>query len=147
MMTPTNKLTGLHKFLLGISVALLIVSFTQTAFIGIDGTKDSPEFHGLQCFLAGWAGFLTFGWQTTIIWLANPLYFISVSFILGRSAYSSIVSTLAILLALAFMWFDYRNPRFEISLETGYYYWISSIVVLTVAALHFEFSQPTKDIP
>jgi hypothetical protein len=145
MMTPTdNKLTLVHKFLLGVSLTLLIASFTQTAFIGIDGTKDSPEFYGLQCFLVGWAGFLTFGWQTTVIWLANPLYFISILLFISRSAYSSITSSLAILLALAFIWFDYRNPRFEISIETGYYYWISSIIVLTLAALHFEFSGSTK---
>lgn len=151
MIKPKIVLTALHKSMLFISLILLLISFTQTAihlpgYIPSGGNSDNSDFEGWFLFFFGWLGlFFNTSWQTMIIWLANPLFILSLFLLLEGKTSSSVFSSIATLLALSYIWIGYCEET-ELqgvvkkgSAEPAYYFWLSSILLLTATALHFEY--------
>jgi hypothetical protein len=88
--------------------------------------------------LFGWSSILGGNAIGTFIWLANPLFFISISFLSKQKESGFCISLIASLLALSFCLLDSivtseSGSHSKIaSLENGYYLWVSSMVTLTI---------------
>lgn len=133
MKNMANKKSLLLKILVVfISLVLLILSLTQNAFYVTD-MKESVGSFGLIAFLLGWLDIFEAG----ISWLANPLLIISwIVLIFGRSKFSLIISLLAVIFSLSFLFFKdiiLNEGTLDhgeiIAYGNGYWLWLSSCVI------------------
>jgi hypothetical protein len=83
--------------------------------------------------LFGWLGIVTTGWG--IVWLANPLLFISwISFYRGKKK-ALPFSIMAAVLAASFLFFKAKNKNTIIILGAGYWLWLASCIVCFAGVL------------
>ena len=123
-----------------LSIVLFVASLTQIAFI--TQKPDDPEYSSLFVFGLGWAGFLAGNMLAVVLWLANPLYLLAI--ILGfRGKYmvALICSAIALIMATIFPFIEGiatsesgGGPFYPIvSLNAGYWLWLSAITFLAIA--------------
>lgn len=132
-----KSISALQKVVLLVSISLLILSFTQPAFY-IDREDPDAWSDSIMLFFFGWTAFLGGAYIPFLIWLANPLYIVSVWFIIKKNSKGFYISILASLLAFSFSQLDdlrtsESGTYSEISsLELGYMLWLASYLVLTL---------------
>jgi hypothetical protein len=129
------------KIVLGLSLILFILSLTQTAFL-IDREEDPSAYSdSLTLFLLGWMSFLGGAFIPFIIWLANPLFFLSIYLTIRnnqKALYASIGSTV-----LAFIFSQLKTIMTSESGSSsiiterglGFKLWFTSFAILTVGLL------------
>lgn len=134
------------------SLAIFIVSLTQKALTYSD-FDGQGAYSSLSMFLMGGISVLGGGLLEWLIWLANPLYFISILLLLKRKKQSIKTSILATSVAFTFLFWknilvseNGRNAEI-VALKLGYWLWLSSLVVLTIGTIvYFEKYNDSKPI-
>jgi len=135
-----NKTKYLKYSLLLLSIILFIISLFQPAFF-ID-RKDSDAYSdSLFLFALGWMSFFGGGFIPFLIWLANPLYIISLFLINRKSKTGIITISISIFLALIFanlneiLTSESGSTSKITELGVGYFLWISSFIVLFINSI------------
>lgn len=121
-----------------LSLLLFGASLTQNA-ISFDYNNEIKVASSIDYFFMGSIAFLGGGLLEQIIWMANPLsLFALVHFIKNNDKKVVLSSLSACCLAISFsFWNEILGAESGamasiISLELGYYLWLSSILVLTI---------------
>jgi hypothetical protein len=123
------------QIVLVVSLLLFIISLTQTAVY-----TQGSEMQAFVCFILGWAELFDDG----IAWLANPLFFIAIFFLLIKQVkISTVLSFLAVCMSLYYLSAEtitvneagHRSPI--VSYGPGYYLWIVSCLSLLIGNLIF----------
>lgn len=144
-----NKLNKIKTYVILISLAIFIVSLTQTAltYNDFDGQKTHSS---LSLLFMGGLAILGGGLLEWVIWFANPLYFLAIIFLLKSNKTSKKVSIGAAILALSFTtWKEIlaaengRTATIE-SLNLGYWLWVLSLTILTIGIIYY-FRQLDND--
>lgn len=128
------------KTIVIISLTLFILSLTQTALVydDFDGSKTHSS---ISLFLIGGISFLGGALLEWVVWLANPIYFISIILFLRNNNKAKLVSMTASIIAFSFLFWKEilaaENGRMASisSLKLGYYLWLMSFVVLTIGII------------
>lgn len=126
------------KIVIPVSLLLLGLSFTQNSYY-LEGIPENEHPSTVFLFFLGWIGFLGDYLTGTILWMANPLYILSILLCCtGKRITAFILSLIASILAFSFSLFDgamvSKTETYAkiISLETGYWLWLGSIALLMV---------------
>lgn len=129
------------KFIIiGLSLLLLLLSLFQNAVIVNYAEKIRID-ASIDYFFAGGIAFIGGGLFEEIIWLANPLSLFAIVYFWKNNDKAVSLSLLASALAISFsFWNEILGAESGakakiISLELGYYLWLSSILVLTIGIL------------
>ena len=124
------------KITFSLSVLLFALSLSQTAFY-IDRPKEN-EFSSVIVFAVGWMVFLAGNFFETLIWLANPLYLMTIILSgFSHRIFPIISAIFAIVLALLFLKVDGiatdesgSGTIYKITkLGPGYWLWLSAIAI------------------
>lgn len=120
----------LKKFTVAISFILLAISLTKNAYY-IEGMRESVGSFGLIAFLLGWMDFS----GPLLVWLANPLLFLSWVFLFSKRAKRALIpGILAVIFSMSFLFFENivanegGGKSQIISYDIGYWIWISSFI-------------------
>jgi hypothetical protein len=144
------KTSGIfQKIVIILSLTGLIISLTQPAFyigrIDYDAYANSTVL-----FFLGWTGIFS-GSLESLIWLANPVYFIALYLFIKDNKLSLIMSGAATFLALLFATFptiltSESGARSKItSFELGYKLWVTSFLILFIGTIiNRTFKKPTN---
>ncbi|MNK64903.1 hypothetical protein D3C87_841880 [compost metagenome] len=133
-----NALSRFGQVSIILSLVILTISITQPAFY-IE-SKEDPEAwaDSWLLFLFGWTFPLGGAFVPFLIWLANPIYIISIIFTLKGKKIGFYLSFLASLIAISFIKFDSiitsesgRESPIK-SLELGYKLWLTSLVIMSI---------------
>lgn len=135
-----KNLTTLQLSFVILSFLLFIISLTQPAFY-IDRPENPKAWaDSWLLLLLGWTSLLGGGILNFLIWLANPLYFISAAFLFRGNKFSFVFGLTACILAFSFSRLDSiltsesgHHEKIK-SLELGYYLWFSSFALLTIVS-------------
>jgi hypothetical protein len=136
-MTSDNKRRiGIITF----SALLFCASLTQDAIIynDFDGQKTHASF---PLLIMGGLAILGGGLFEWLVWLANPLYILSIVLFIQSKKNGLILSVLSTLIGLSFLnWNEIlaaesgRTAEIE-SLELGYWLWVSSLAALSIGII------------
>lgn len=119
-----------------LSLSLFIFSLTQHV-ITIEG-YDNKSVTSWEYLTMGSVAIFGGGVLEWLIWLANPLYIVSIILFIKHSKLSMITAFIASFSAVLFStWEEIRtdqngNVASITELKLGYYLWVSSIIVLTI---------------
>jgi hypothetical protein len=129
------------KIAIGLSLIALIVSLTQPAFY-IDRKEDSNAYSdSLTLFFLGWMSFLGGALIPFIIWLANPLYFISIILTIRNKSLGLYFSLGATFLAFLFsqlktiMTSESGSSSVITGRGVGFKLWFISFTILTLGLI------------
>ncbi|MRX68991.1 hypothetical protein SAMN06265349_104331 [Flavobacterium resistens] len=133
------------------SILLFSVSLTQNA-VTINYSNEIKVSSSIDYFLMGSTAFLGGGLLEQIIWMANPLsFFAIIYFIKDNSKKAVVLSFIASCLSVSFsFWKEILGAESGsmaqiVSLELGYYFWVSSILVLTIG-IFIYYKESLKEI-
>ena len=135
-----KKIKTIKSTLIILSIIVFIISLFQPAFF-IDREDSDAYSNSLFLLALGWMSFLGGGFVPFIIWLANPIYVISIFLINKSIKFGIITSLVPILLALIFanlnsILTSESGSKSKITeLGLGFYLWISSFVILFVSSI------------
>jgi hypothetical protein len=124
-----------------LSLIIFAISLTKNAVVTNHVKLNDIEMKtssSLEFFISGSIAFLGGGLFEEIIWLANPLCLISIIMLVKDNQKSKKLSFIALLLAISFAFWkeilanEGGGKAQIISLETGYYLWVLSIIVLNI---------------
>ena len=127
------KSTQIQALTVALSAVVYIISLTQ--YVITDDLTESIS--SWQYLTIGSVAIFGGGILEWLIWLANPLYIISIILFIKNYKLSMITAFLASFLAVIFSsWEEFRIDEKGLStkiihFEPGYYLWVSSILVLT----------------
>jgi hypothetical protein len=138
------------KTIVIISLTIFVFSLTQTALLCND-FNGARTYSSISMFLMGAICLLGGGLLEWIVWLANPIYFISIMFFLRANSKAKLFSIISSVLAFSFLFWKEllaaENGR-TASIETfklGYYLWLMSFIVLT-AGIIIHFKKQAKEL-
>jgi len=126
-----------QRLLLLVTLLLYVLSFPLTAFTyEYQGTKTMA---GYTAFLMGGVAFLGGGAEEWLLWMANPLFMLSIFWLARKKINLSLAgSIVAVLTALSFLLVETvlaaeSGSRGAIeSRGPGYYLWLSGMIALLV---------------
>lgn len=133
-----------------LSLSLFITSLTQYVAT-IDG-YDIKSVSSWEYLTMGSVAIFGGGILEWFIWLANPLYIISIILFIKHSKLSMITAFISLFLAVLFStWEEIRvyqdGDIAQITqLQLGYYLWVSSILVLSFGILFYYRHRHNKKI-
>ena len=126
------------------------MSLTQPAFF-IDRQDDPNAYtNSLILLLMGWMSLLGGAILPFVIWLANPLYFISIIFVIKRKSEGLYLSIGATLLSFIFSLLDtiMTSESGKSSLITGrglgFKLWFASFIILALGLLYAQIFKNSK---
>ena len=140
-MSKQKDLAPLQYVLIIISVLLFSISLSQPAF---EITKGDWGDMGFNLVVCGWAAFLGGGLAEGLVWLANPLYLVSIFLFFIGNKKAIYFSSAATILAVWFItWHQILTSESGesadiLSLGLGYILWLASMVVVTVGMGLYE---------
>jgi hypothetical protein len=135
-----KKIKTIKSTLIILSIIVFIISLFQPAFF-IDREDSDAYSNSLFLLALGWMSFLGGGFVPFIIWLANPIYVISIFLINKSIKFGIITSLVPILLALIFanlnsILTSESGSKSKITeLGLGFYLWISCFIILFVSSI------------
>lgn len=128
-------------FLIIICLATLAISLTQVAFVN-EGSEGIVSEKGWSYFFMGSIVIIGGGTFEWLIWLANPISLYAIILLLKNKKSTIKFSLTAFLIALSFTTWQKilisesgKNGKI-ISLELGYYLWLSSIFLLLIGSIY-----------
>ena len=130
---------------LTLSVGLFIISLTQNPYCTSQGCGET--WSGLAILISGIFGFFLCLANTT--WLANPLIFFAWFYAKKDPKTSLILSGIAGLLAISFLFFDNiitdeaGNISKIVAYKSGYWLWVSSMITMLLGNMVLYFRQFT----
>jgi hypothetical protein len=130
------------------SIYIYLISLTQTAYTTQYGEKVVDQI-SWELLLMGGTAFLGGGLLETIIWLANPLYFLALTFYFIDKKFCKKTIPGALILSINFLFWskilgDESGYMSTITAhKLGYYLWTTSIIVLSIGI----FSEQKIDTP
>ena len=133
----TTGLTTFQKVVILLSVGLFVASLFQPAFY-IDRADYAAWADSKYLALFGWSGVLGGNAIASLIWLANPVYFLAIILLLRQKPAGFYLSIIAALIALSFSLLDSiiasesGSSAKITSLENGYYLWVASMITLVI---------------
>ncbi|HXP52670.1 MAG TPA: hypothetical protein VN922_22135 [Bacteroidia bacterium] len=143
-------LPSIQRITIVLSLILLLISFSQPAFYV--GRPDYDAWsNSLLLFLLGWMGILGGGIPSCLIWLANPLYLISIYFIIKGKSFSVYLALAGTLLALCFLFMNsiLTSESGQMSkitvLKSGYILWLISISTLFIGTVLSQFKKKSSN--
>jgi len=125
-----------------LSLLLFGISLTQNAIVK-NYNDEISSVSSLEFFFMGSTAFIGGGLLEQIIWLANPLSLFAIIYLLKDNRKTIILSLIASVLAISFsFWSEILGAESGsmakiVSLELGYYLWLSSILILTTGVLMY----------
>jgi hypothetical protein len=131
-------LTNIKTQILFLSVFLFAISLTQDA---ISFANESQSHSSLLMLVFGALAILGGGFSEWLIWLANPIYFFSLFLMYQEDKKSIFFAWISFALAFSFsFWKEILNNEagsmaIISSLNTGYYLWVGSMLVLGIGGL------------
>ena len=145
-MFKSKKFTVFQLCAVILSLVLMAIALTKPSF-NLEGQPVDDGSKTWLLFFLGWAGLFVGNVTPTLIWLANPLYILCLIFIYhGRKLYAVIFGFIAFFAALSFFMLDTIMVGESgmvsakiISLEAGYYLWISSLGISALSTLTAYF--------
>ncbi|MFC4687534.1 hypothetical protein ACFO4P_11375 [Epilithonimonas pallida] len=135
-----KKIKTIKSTLIIFSIIVFIISLFQPAFF-IDREDSDAYSNSLFLLALGWMSFLGGGFVPFIIWLANPIYIISIFLISKSFKFGIITSLWSIFLAIIFanlnsiLTSESGSDSKITYLGLGYYLWISSFVILFISSV------------
>jgi hypothetical protein len=149
-----KKLTIVGKFqelpfILKLTTVLSLVFFgtslTQPAYDDAAYSTLNYGGSGFGVLIMGWVS-LSAGILPFLIWLANPIYFISIYLMIKRKWYTILLISIAVILSVSFYFVGPRiiigdNPVIPTFLESGYYLSLASFLILLVGYLINKIKQ------
>lgn len=126
----------IRRVLLFAAVVLFILSFTQPAFNTAQGNREAGNTFLL--FFVGGLGLIADP-LNCFAWLANPLFLIAIWFTARRKRRAFVVAVFAVVLAAGFLGVRHvmvneAGGYADITArKAGYWLWLSSTIVLTIA--------------
>lgn len=141
--TPKKmKLSKDKLYLLILSGIFFTASLTQTAIASAD--LEDKTLSGFALLIMGGTVILGGATLEWFIWLANPLYFISIFLLLKDDNRARITSTIATLIALSFSTWENilvsesgRTGKID-SLGYGYWTWVIGLFILTAGIIYLQ---------
>ena len=135
--------------LIVLSLSLFFISLTLNAFtFEYQGVKIMSS---ISCFLMGSIAVLGGGLLEWIVWLANPLCFISIFCLIMDKPIAQKINIASVILAMSFYsWNSILAAESGtsgkiLSVENGYFIWLVSVVILTVGTFwYFKRYKETK---
>lgn len=128
-----------------LSVTCYITSVFQ---IGINTGSIDRDYYGYHLVVAGWTGL--FAGQFGLAWLANPIYFFTLLLFFRRKVFNFLLAILLVVLALQFVRFQTvivtGANESPFTLGLGYYFWLTSFIILAIGAAINYFKPKSKDI-
>ena len=146
-----NKIQYLKYILFFISIFLFALSLFQPAFF-IDREDSDALSDSLFLFALGWMSFLGGGLIPFIIWLANPLYLLSLFLVKKNIKTGKITISISIILALIFanlneiLTSESGSTSKITELGNGFFLWISSFVILFFCSLFQDKNSSHKSL-
>jgi len=142
------KLKTIQGITILTSLSMFGISLTKNAIIVnyLGATKPIPAY---EYFLMGSTAIIGGGALEWIIWLANPLCLLSIILLISKQKLSMVTSSIALILAISFSFWkeilgNEGGTMSEIvSFESGYYLWLTSILVLTTG-IYLYFHQVSR---
>lgn len=135
-----KKIKTIKSTLIIFSIIVFIISLFQPAFF-IDREDSDAYSNSLFLLALGWMSFLGGRFVPFIIWLANPIYIISIFLISKSFKFGIITSLWSIFLAIIFanlnsiLTSESGSDSKITYLGLGYYLWISSFVILFISSV------------
>jgi len=125
-----------NKILSVLSILIYLISLTQNAF-KVEDLEKIKIYKSYEVLLMGGIGFLGGGIFETFIWTSNIWFLLALIFTKNKKYREALIfSSLATLISTSFMlWKEVlasengRNAKI-VSLELGYFLWITSIIIL-----------------
>ena len=131
------------RYLIALSLIIFILSFTQTAFTVHDHNGNS-QMSSLMVLVMGAFAILGGGLAEWAIWLANPLYILSLILFIRSNKKSRTVSIVAAAIGLSFVLWknilisESGSEATIVSLNAGYWLWLISLA-LSAAGILIRF--------
>ncbi|CAL2103842.1 conserved membrane protein of unknown function [Tenacibaculum sp. 190130A14a] len=119
-----------------ISLLLYMFSFSQNSIV-VNGQGGYKYFSSVSTFLSGAFGVLGGAFHEWLIWLTNPIYFITIYLFTKENKKSKILSLLIVMISLVFtQWkqilINEGGTKASIAyLDVGYWLWVSSFFILS----------------
>lgn len=141
----------LKNTLIIVSVLIFISSLFYPAFF-IDREDSDAWSNSLFLFVFGWTSFIGGGFIPFLIWLANPLYLISLILVKKSNIIGLLTISISIFLAIVFCNLDSILTSESgatskiIKLGLGFYLWLSSFFVLLLPAISNLINKRKKEI-
>jgi hypothetical protein len=140
-------MTKSFKNIIGIGIGLIYLSSLTMECYLVDGVASVGSF-GLIAFLLGWMSFDLIG----LIWLANPLFLMSLFLFLfsKKLKLALILSLISSILALSFTQVDeiIKNEGGFTGQITeylpGYCIWTTAIILMSIVLILYETLENTK---
>ena len=132
------------------SILLFIISLTQNA-IKVNDFDGINYYPSIVTFLNGGLAILGGAFNEWLIWLANPIFFIAIYQLTQDRKNSRYLSLLAVIIGLIYTQFGeiLANEGGRkvpiISLELGYWLWITSMLVFSLGTFIY-FSSNKNDL-
>jgi len=124
-----------------VSLTIFVVSLNYNAItLDFQGVKPVPS---IEYFLMGSTAILGGGLLEWIMWLANPLSLLTIIYLWKDNRIARLTSIISMSLALIFStWNEILGAESGsmgkiVSLEVGYYLWLTSIIVLTIGTNYY----------
>ncbi len=134
-----NSLSRIGRVGIIFSMVILIISLTQPAFYIKSNEDPAAWADSSLLFLLGWIFPLGGAFIPFLIWLANPIYIISIIFTLKGKSSGFYLSLVASIIAFSFSQFDTiivsesgREAPIK-SFELGYKLWLASLILMTIS--------------
>lgn len=135
------SLTATEKITLVASFSTLVVSLFFPAFY-IDRPEDPAAWsNSFMLFFFGWTFPLGGAIVPFLFWLANPIYIMSIYFIISKKVYGFYFSFIPVSIAIIFsqiksiMASESGSNTDITSLELGYQLWLTSFIILACGSL------------
>lgn len=123
-----------NKYIVLLSIVCFLISLNQAVFFHSPNYREYTK--GWEIFVFGWFGILK-GNIVSIAWLANPMLIMSwVNF--KKNKITLKYSALSLFFCLFFVIYDFFKNEIQFSnYNEGFYFWISSILIMTLGNLYF----------
>jgi hypothetical protein len=128
----------------------LTLSLFFTAFT-IEGSDNSGlrEISSIEALLSGWLGALTLDFAS-FSWFANPLIVLAIIFFDEQPRMALLLSIIAVFTALSFLLANEivanegGGTRTILTVDTGYYLWLLSLITTSAISLYTTFTRQKR---
>jgi len=128
----------------------LTLSLFFTAFT-IEESDNSGlrEISSIEALLSGWLGALTLDFAS-FSWFANPLIVLAIIFFDEQPRMALLLSIIAVFTALSFLLANEivanegGGTRTILTVDTGYYLWLSSLITTSAISLYTTFTRQKR---